>query len=223
MFDVRLPLTANFSVSGANENACSGISMSAEANEIANTAPRVPSAIPLRPSGLRGTGRRSPYFAQGYEGQVDAPLQAFHWPKFVPSLSAHRRYELPMKPKNTLHNLLTVAGSSLIAMSSANAQSTLYFDGSNSNATANGVSQLTRTDASGPPPILFILGIPRPQTGTMAQAMPHGTMPMRTMRSSPAAAAAINESIWPTTSRSVRSHGRTPLEPCGCRRRIARP
>jgi hypothetical protein len=46
--------------------------MSAEAHEKANAAPHVPSATAV----------------------IDTPLQAFHRPKFVPSLSAHRRREL---------------------------------------------------------------------------------------------------------------------------------
>jgi hypothetical protein len=46
--------------------------MSAEAHEIANAAPRVPSATAV----------------------IDAPLQEFHPPKLVPPLSAHRQYEL---------------------------------------------------------------------------------------------------------------------------------
>jgi len=57
--------------------------MSAEAHEKANTTPRVPSATAVI------------LLRKGYEGQVDAPLQTFHWPKLVPSLPAHRRCELP--------------------------------------------------------------------------------------------------------------------------------
>jgi len=65
----RCELLTNFPVFGANEHACSGVSMSAEAHENANAAPRVPTDTAV----------------------IDAPLQALPWPKFVPSFSTHLR------------------------------------------------------------------------------------------------------------------------------------
>jgi len=79
-------LPRNFPVLGANENACSGISMSADADEKANAAPRVPNgpavidtllqAVPLAPA------------------VIDTPLQVFQWPKFTSPFSTHGRWAI---------------------------------------------------------------------------------------------------------------------------------
>ncbi len=72
-------ILTNFPVSGAHENACSGISVSAEANEKANAAPRLPGATSVIL--LRQLLRQGYEGQEGYERQVDATLQALHWSK----------------------------------------------------------------------------------------------------------------------------------------------
>jgi len=65
--------------------------MSADANEKANAAPHLPSAtsVILLHNLLHHLLRQGYECQEGYEGQVDATLQAFQWPKFVSSLTAH--------------------------------------------------------------------------------------------------------------------------------------
>jgi uncharacterized protein YijF (DUF1287 family) len=89
-----LKIPMNFPVLEANENACSVVSMSDDANAWPMRAPRVPIGIPLRPSGLRGDRQAVILLRQGYEGQVDTPLQSFQRPDFAPSLFAHRLCKL---------------------------------------------------------------------------------------------------------------------------------